>query len=104
MGTITMEANTVLNVLTLTLLAIIGFFLKQFIADVKESKKLREEFEKATEKEISEIKFNYLDRFADIRQAANSTKEELVKLIIQSEKNLTKLITDTERRGNHNDN
>lgn len=99
-----MEANTVLNVMTLSLLAIIGYFLRQFIADVKESKKLREDFEKLTAKEINEIKFNYLDRFADIKQAANSTKEELMKSIIQSEKNLTKLITDTERRGSHNDN
>ena len=97
-----MEANTVLNIIILAVVGIIGYFLKQFIADVKESKKVREEFERTTTKEINEIKFNYLDRFADIKESANSTKDELIKLITQSEKNLTKLITDIERNTKSN--
>jgi len=104
MGQITMEANTILNALILFLVGIIGYFLRQYAVEIKESKKLREEFEKQTTKEISAIKFNYLDRFADIKESANSTKEELINRITQSEANLTKLITDTARRESHHDN
>ena len=105
MGQITMETNTVLNALILFLVGIIGYFLRQYAVEIKESKKIREDFEKQTSKEINEIKFNYLDRFADIKETANKTKEELVKLINQSETNLTKLIVDTPRReSNHNEN
>ena len=105
MGQITMETNTVLNALILLLVGIIGYFLRQYAVEIKESKKIREDFEKQTSKEINEIKFNYLDRFADIKETENKTKEELVKLISQSETNLTKLIVDTVRReNNHNDN
>ena len=105
MGQITMETNTILNALILFLVGIIGYFLRQYAVEIKESKKLREEFEKQTSKEINEIKFNYLDRFADIKQTANKTKEELMNAMTQSEKNLTKLITDYQsREKNHNEN
>jgi DNA-directed RNA polymerase subunit F len=105
MGQITMETNTILNALILFLVGIIGYFLRQYAVEIKESKKIREDFEKQTSKEINEIKFNYLDRFADIKETANKTKEELMNAMTQSEKNLTKLITDHQgRERNHNEN
>lgn len=96
-----MDINTVLNIIVL----IVAFWIKKYIND--QDKKFNEfqskhdeaqiattDYQKATTKEISQVKFNYLDRFETLNGKVHETKEQLTKSINDSEKNLTKLINE----------
>jgi len=87
-----MEVNTVLNAITIVIISVFGFFVKRHLTDYDEQKKERIRFEEEATKEINNTKFNYLDRFALITQKLNDARQELTRSIVDSEKNLTKLI------------
>ena len=91
---ITMEINTLLNILVIVVIVPFGFFIKRLVNDFDETRKLNIEYQKQTTHEVNEVKLNYLSRFEALTQKVNDLKNELTHSINESEKNLTKLITD----------
>ena len=91
---ITMEINTFLNILVIVVIVPFGFFIKRLVNDFDETRKLNIEYQKQTTHEVNEVKLNYLSRFEALTQKVNDLKNELTHSINESEKNLTKLITD----------
>ena len=97
-----MEINTVLNIITIFLMlvgATIGavsvFFLRRHFTDYDDYKKETKKNDDEMQKDISEVKLNYIERFEILAGKVNDTREHLTKSINDSEKNLTKLITDS---------
>lgn len=93
-ATITMELNTALNIITILIMSIGGFFVKRQFSDYDNHKKKTDLYQESTTKEINEVKLNYLDRFEGLTAKLTDTKEKLTESINNSEKNLTKLIND----------
>ena len=91
---ITMEINTLLNILVIVVIVPFGFFIKRLVNDFDETRKLNIDYQKQTTHEINEVKLNYLSRFEALTQKVSDLKNELTHSINESEKNLTKLITD----------
>ena len=91
---ITMEINTFLNILVIVVIVPFGFFIKRLVNDFDETRKLNIDYQKQTTHEINEVKLNYLSRFEALTQKVSDLKNELTRSINESEKNLTKLITD----------
>ena len=89
-----MDINSVLNIVTLVVIGIMGFFIKRQFTDYDAHKEKTETYQENTTKEINEVKLNYLDRFEALTAKVVDTKEKLTESINSSEKNLTKLIND----------
>lgn len=92
--TIEMEINTVLNILAVLIIAIIGFFLRRHFADYDKSKVEAKEEAALVKKEMTEIKDNYLNRFAAISREVAEVKSQVVDRIHETEKILLKAIND----------
>ena len=108
---ITMELNNILNVGTLLLLAIIGYFLREVYRDFKDHIKNHQEYQERTTnnqhkitkdlllaeekmmKEVNEVKYNYLDRFKELNEKVSDSTSGLSKEINETEKRLTQIIT-----------
>jgi hypothetical protein len=109
MEKITMETVIGIQIGTILLISIIGYFYKRDVSKRDEYERSTtdklEKYHKATETtrialslETNKIKDNYLDRFEKHTRELYESREYLTKTISDSEKNLTKLIMENNYR------
>ncbi len=78
----TINLNTLVGGAIMLGLGLIGYFLRRFVTEYDKLKVLTQLEAVSTQKEMAEIKYNYLDRFDTIRREIIESERRTVDKII----------------------